>query len=76
MNKEMGKLGMSDVFKGLILAVIISVVAGIQQMLSTVGFDFAQWDFALIANMAITSFAAYLVKNAASDEDGKFLGKI
>ena len=69
----------SDWTKALIVAVLVAVIGGIQQMLTAHGLDFASYDWRLILNLALSAGAGYLTKNFISSEDGKIhtpVGKI
>lgn len=68
-------LNAADFGKGVLLAVLIAVIGGIQQMLTGHGFDFGSWDWAMIANLGGSAFVAYLAKNFVSDAQGKPFGK-
>lgn len=68
-NSKPYSLNSADVFRSFMLAVVVSVVGGIQQMLQAHGFDFAAYDWAMIVNLAITAFVAQLGINFASNPD-------
>lgn len=68
-------LNTSDFAKGALLAVIVAILGGLQQLFANHGFDFASWDWSLIINLAATSFIAYLGKNFTQDVNGTPFGK-
>jgi hypothetical protein len=74
--KPLFELGAPDFLKGAALAVIVVVFGAIEQGLAAHGFDFAAYDWAGIANLAISAFVGYLTKNFLSTKDGKVLGSI
>ena len=70
------KLNFSDISKGLVVAVAIVVLGGLQQMVTAHGFDFASYDWSSLFDLAWKAFVAYLSKNLLTDENGKVFGKI
>lgn len=69
-------LNSADFAKGVVVVVIVAVLGGLQQMLISHGLDFANYDFALIANLALTAGVGYLSKNFLQDSDGKVMGRV
>lgn len=69
-------LNLNDFAKGAIVVVIVAFLGGLQQMLTAHGLDFANYDWSLIANLALTAGVGYLSKNFLQDSDGKVLGRV
>ena len=69
-------LNLNDAAKAMIVAVLVAVIGGLQQMLTAHGLDIGSYDWGLIMNLALSAGAGYLTKNFLSDSDGKVLGKI
>lgn len=67
---------MSDWSKSLVLAVIVAVLNGLLQLLNAKGLDLTMVDWKELGTVALTALVGYLVKNVASDGNGRFLGKI
>lgn len=76
MNTQLFRLGQSDFTKGLVITIIVAVLTSLLQIINAPGFDYTNFDYNLIIKMAVVSGISYLIKNFASDEDGKILGKI
>lgn len=72
----MFRLNLKDLAKGLVVAVLVAGLGGLQQMLNGHGFDFGNYDWASIYDVAWKAGVAYLGKNFISDSDGKVGGKI
>lgn len=68
------RLGTSDLYKGVIVAVLAVVLGALQQAVTAHGLDFATYDWGSIFQLAITAGVAYLGKNFATNQDGKFFG--
>ena len=78
-NKNMStflKLNLSDVSKGLVVAVIVAILGILQQMFTEHGLAFAMFDWAGILDVAWKAAVAYLGKNLLSDQNGRVLGRI
>lgn len=62
------------------MAVLGGVALPLDAMLQTPGFSIltANWSaiFALAANGAVIGFVTYIIKNLASDSQGKVFGKV
>lgn len=69
MNSDFGKLSGSDFWKGFVMFVISGVLAYLGSMSSLVTLTWQQ-----ILGVALTSAAAYLLKNLGTTSDGKVLG--
>mgnify|MGYP001579596841 CR=1 FL=1 len=80
MNSTMFRLNLSDVSKGLVMAIITGFMLPVAAAFQTPGFDIFQANWSEIVNLAINGavigFTGYIVKNFLSDEDGKVLGSI
>ena len=72
MNSSFLTLNSSDFLKGLIMAVLSSVITVIYQ---TVEAESLIFDWKAIGTMALTTALAYIVKNLFTNSTGKFLGK-
>ncbi|HCC05004.1 TPA: hypothetical protein DEP58_01700 [Patescibacteria group bacterium] len=66
----------NDFVKGLAVAVLSAVLTWVLQILETPGFDFAMFSWVEGLRIGMVAGIAYLVKNFASDTEGKLLGKI
>ncbi len=76
MNTKLFQLGQSDFIKGLSITVIVAVLTSLLQIVNAPGFSFESFDYNLIVKMAVVSGVSYIIKNFASDENGRLLGKI
>ena len=72
----MFKLNLSDITKGLVVAVFAAVLGALQQLVVTHGLDFASYDWSLISTVVVGAFTSYISKNFLSNDKGKVLGKI
>jgi hypothetical protein len=70
MNSSIFTLNSSDFIKGLITAVLTSVVTIIYQTISTGSLTF---DWKAVATVALTSALGYIMKNLLTNSAGKFL---
>jgi hypothetical protein len=68
------KLNLSDVAKGLAVAVIAALLSILGQMMTAHGFDFASYDWLGIIDFAWKAAGVYLTKNLLTDSEGKVLG--
>jgi hypothetical protein len=68
-NSKPFSLNSADAFRSLALGVALTVVVVFQQMLTTHGFDFASYDWAMILNVAITAALTQLGINFASNPE-------
>lgn len=69
-------LNKSDYVKGLVVAVLVTVIGAIQQALTAHGLDLSSYDWTGIGKMAVECAIAYLMKNLMSTSDGKVMGVI
>lgn len=76
MTSELFTVNIQDFSKGAILAVLVALLAAVQQALATNGLDFASFDWAYIVQVSITALIAYILKNYLSDQDGAFAGVV
>lgn len=74
MLSQLFRLNLTDLLKGLVVAVLAAVLAAIQKMLSDNGLNFSAQDGQFILNVALSSGVAYLVKNFVTDENNKLGG--
>ena len=74
MNSNFLKLNIGDVGRGLVVAVIGVFLGSLQQALETNGLDFASFDWGAIINVSVIAGVSYLMKNLATDSQGKVLG--
>lgn len=70
------RLNLSDLGKGLIVAVLVAFLGAVQSALTGHGLDIASYDWNAILDISWKAAAAYLGKNLLSDSQGKFLGKV
>jgi len=72
MNSTLFNLNSTDFLKGLIMAVLSSVITVVYQ---TVEAGSLVFDWKAIGTMALTSAIAYIMKNLFTNSTGKFFGK-
>ncbi len=72
--KPLWKLGKKDFLKGLVVAVLVSMLATLQQLLKSKGLDIGQDQLMNILNAGLISGVGYLIKNLSTDEEGKIGG--
>jgi hypothetical protein len=65
-------LNTADFIKGLIMAVLSSVITIVYQTVELGSFTF---DWKAIGTMALTTAIAYIMKNLFTNSQGKFFGK-
>ena len=70
------KLNLSDLSKGLVVAILAAVLGVFQQAVQTHGIEFNAYDWVGVLDVAWKVAVAYLSKNLISDENGKVFGKI
>lgn len=75
-NSELYRLNSKDLWKGLVVAVLVVVLGALENALTEHGLSVMEYDWAGIMNMTFTAVVAYLGKNLFSTTDGKVLGKI
>ena len=68
-NSGFLKLNLNDLLKGLVLAVLTAVLTAIMQMLNSVPPNI---DLKQIGTVALLSVGAYILKQLASNNQGKF----
>lgn len=68
MSSKPFSLNSADAFRSLALGVLLAVVVVLQQMLTTHGFDYQSYDWAMILNVAISAALTQLGINFASNE--------
>jgi hypothetical protein len=72
MNSPIFTLNTSDFLKGLIMAVLSSVITVVYQ---TVEAGSLVFDWKAIGTMAVTAALAYIMKNLFTNSTGKFFGR-
>ena len=72
MNSPIFKLNSSDFLKGLIMAVLSTVITVVYQ---TVEAGSLVFDWKAIGTMALTTALAYIMKNLFTNSAGQFFGK-
>lgn len=73
-NSPIGFLRSHDFFKGFVVAVLAGVLQFIYEVIQHKGLSFTSEDLMAIANIAVGSGVAYLIKNLLTDENGKVGG--
>ena len=73
---ELFKLNLQDLVRGLIVAVLASVLTYIVEILKQKGLALEAADYQQILQIAFTALVAYLGKNLATSNNGKLGGKI
>ncbi len=76
MSSKLFRLNVSDLWKGLVVAVFAAVFVYLGDVFSLPGFDVMTFDWASVLNIALTAGVAYVAKNLLTSEDGKFAGII
>ena len=71
---KMFSLNVGDFFKGLIVAVMASVLMYLLQVLNTPDFNWININWGEIARMASVAGISYLMKNFISNSKGEVLG--
>ena len=69
------KLDWRDLLKGLVVAVLSAVMSAVLSIIQNGG-SFTGDSLPMIATVALSSGLGYILKNLATDEDGKLVGKI
>lgn len=76
----MFKLNVSDVLKGLVMAVLAGIALPVSIIMQSSGFNILTANWSQIGSIALTGafvgFVSYIVKNFLSDSSGAVLGKI
>jgi len=72
MQSEFLKLDQRDWLKGLVVAVIASVLTVVLEVLNQGSLDF---DYNKIAVVGLTAGVAYILKNLGTDDKGRLLGE-
>ena len=70
----LGKLNSQDFIKGLVVTVISAVLTALMGILNSPEFSFASINWNEVVKVAVSSGIAYLIKNFASDSEGRVLG--
>ena len=72
MNSSLFKLNLVDFTKGLLIAVLTSIIT---LLYSSIEVGTLTFDWKLIGTTALTSALAYIMKNFLTNSEGKFLKK-
>lgn len=64
------RLNMSDLVKGLVVAVTSAVFTTVAQLINAPGFDLYTFDWALVLKIAVSAAVGYLGKNLITDAEG------
>lgn len=72
---ELYKLSLNDFWKGALVAVLVAVLMGLQTLLNDKGFGWSLNDLQAIIASGGSAFIAYILKNFATDSEGKVLGR-
>jgi hypothetical protein len=73
---EIYTLSNNDLVKGVAVAILSAVLTWLLDALQVPTFDFASLSFLEGVRIGLVAGIAYLVKNFATDGEGKILGKI
>lgn len=73
---ELFTLTNNDFIKGLAVAILSAVLTWFLQLLEMPTFDFATFSWFEGVRIGMVAGIAYVIKNFASDSEGKLLGKI
>ena len=76
MLSKLWRLNGKDFIKGLVVAVLVAVLAVIQNLLKEKGLDLTAVDWQSVGNVAVTAAVAYLGKNLITDENDKLGGRL
>jgi len=68
------KLDWRDLLKGLLVAILSAVMSAVLSIIQNGG-TFTADSLPMIATVALSAGLGYLLKNLATDENGKVLGK-
>jgi len=74
MQSKLFSLDLSDLGKGLVVAIITAILTSLITMINENGLMFSAGDFTLILQTAISAGIAYLLKNFSTNSDNQ-LGK-
>ena len=74
MQSKLFQLNISDLSRGLVVAIITAILTALITMINENGLMFSAGDFTLILQTAISAGIAYLLKNFSTNSDNQ-LGK-
>jgi hypothetical protein len=74
MKNGIGKLGLDDFIKGLVVVVITAVLTYLSQIINVPGFNLFEADWQQVIRIAVTSGIGYIIKNLLTTNDGNVLG--
>lgn len=73
MQNGIFKLSLSDVGKGIVVAILAAVGVYVLSVINVPGFDLATLNWGEVARVALSSGIGYLVKNLLTDNQGNIL---
>lgn len=73
---DLFKLNISDVAKGIAVAVLTAVLQFLYQFVVSNGLNFTKTDLSQLLGVAVLALLGYLSKNFLTSPDGKLLGRI
>jgi cell shape-determining protein MreD len=74
MQSGLFKIGWADLGKGVLVAVLTAVVMYLQPLLGNTGFTFAQLNWPVVLNVAITAGVGYILKQFLTSSQGNIAG--
>jgi hypothetical protein len=76
MPSDVFRLKSNDWARGLVVALLATMFTWLAQVFNAPGFDFASFNWSELVRIVVIAFVAYMGKNLASADNGKFLGSI
>ena len=70
------KLDSKDFIRGLVVAVLTAVLTWLLDAMNVATFNFADLSLYEAVRIGVVAGVAYLIKNLATDTEGKLMGKI
>ena len=75
MNAPIGKISWNDVFKGIYLTVLVTILAGIEKVIECKGFNFTSDDWNTILIAACLAAGGYIGKQLTTNSKDQILQK-
>ena len=75
MKSKLFRVGVRDLGKGLVVAVLSTVFLAFGAALNAENFSFATFDYASLLQVAMASGMGYIVKQFITDSEGAILGQ-
>ena len=75
MKSKLFRVGVRDLGKGLLVAVLSTVFLAFGSALNAENFSFATFDYASLLQVAMASGMGYIVKQFITDSEGAILGQ-